>query len=252
MPSASDELEVQLNELHRKFERLKVLYEQYFMGIEKVEPATPRKELGRAILDLQQMQVRNTGLRFKAATLVQKWNIYQSYWNRTLRDIEAGRYARHVATARRRAAQEGVEFPAEAMGLHLPAMGPHRASAGPGEQRGGVDPPPERRPPRAALAGDAVPPTSGPAAEPPAAAVQTPPLGGPSVPTLTEEQLRELHRRVVEAQQAIGEKVTRYEVLAAQLQRQLPQLLAEHRCTSITFDVVTKDGRVRLKPRPLR
>src|SRR5581483_8874091 len=79
---------------------------------------TARKELTRAIVGLQQVHLRQTGLRFRVATLIQKWNIYQGYWNRTNRDIEAGRYTRHVATARRHAEAAGLSFPAEAMGLH--------------------------------------------------------------------------------------------------------------------------------------
>src|SRR6185295_17824727 len=118
-PTSVDEMEVHLNELLKKFDRLKVLYEQYFMGIEKMEPLTARKELMRAIIELQQKHVRNTGLRFKSQTLIQKWNIYQGYWNRTTREIETGRYVRHLQTARRRAEQKGLPFPAEEMGLHL-------------------------------------------------------------------------------------------------------------------------------------
>src|SRR5262245_40385935 len=79
-----------LSELANKIERVKVLYEQYFMGIEKMEPSVARKEIQRAMLQLQQMYIRNTGLRFKFNTLLQKWNIYITYWNRILREIEAG------------------------------------------------------------------------------------------------------------------------------------------------------------------
>src|SRR6516162_425781 len=84
-----------LAELANKIERVKVLYEQYFMGIEKIEPTVARKEVTRAMLTLQQQYIRNTGLRFRFHTMLQKWNIYTTYWNRTLREIELGTYTRH-------------------------------------------------------------------------------------------------------------------------------------------------------------
>ena len=92
----------QLDELAVKIERVKQLYEQYFMGIEKIEPGVPRKEVTRAMLLLQQQYIRNTGLRFKFNTMLQKWNIYVTYWNRTLREIENGTYVRHVARMKRK------------------------------------------------------------------------------------------------------------------------------------------------------
>ncbi|HWE28274.1 MAG TPA: MXAN_5187 C-terminal domain-containing protein, partial [Polyangia bacterium] len=88
-------------------------YEQYFMGIEKMEPQVARKEVTRAMLLLQQQYIRNTALRFKFNTMLQKWNIYITYWNRILREIENGTYTRHLAKARRKAEQQGRELPQE-------------------------------------------------------------------------------------------------------------------------------------------
>ena len=39
--SGIKEVEAAINEFQRKLDRLKVLYEQYFMGIEKREPLVP-------------------------------------------------------------------------------------------------------------------------------------------------------------------------------------------------------------------
>jgi len=102
-----------LKELENKIERLKVLYEQYFMGIEKMEPQVARKEVTRAMLTLQQQYIRNTALRFKFNTMLQKWQIYITYWNRVLREIENGTYVRHLQKAKRKAEKEGRELPAE-------------------------------------------------------------------------------------------------------------------------------------------
>ena len=102
-----------LSELANKIERLKTLYEQYFMGIEKMEPQVARKEVTRVMLNLQQQYIRNTALRFKFNTMLQKWNIYITYWNRVLREIENGTYVKHLAKAKRKAEREGRELPAE-------------------------------------------------------------------------------------------------------------------------------------------
>ncbi|MBI5478773.1 MAG: hypothetical protein HY906_07960, partial [Deltaproteobacteria bacterium] len=58
-----ENLEDILEALEQKIDRLKVLYDQYFMGIEKVEPLVVRKDVNRTILNLGKNQIRNTGLR---------------------------------------------------------------------------------------------------------------------------------------------------------------------------------------------
>ena len=97
----SSEIEVLVEELEQRVDRLRALYEQYFMGIEKLEPTVPRKDVERRLWVLRREQIRNTGLRFKFNMIVQRYNTYQQYWQRILREIEAGTYKRDV----RRAAQ---------------------------------------------------------------------------------------------------------------------------------------------------
>lgn len=104
-----------LSDLEHKIDRLKVLYEQYFMGIEKIEPQTARKEVTRKILELTQIHIRNTGLRYRFNMLNQKFSTYVTYWNRTLRAIENGTYIRNVARAGREAVRRGVELPEEVL-----------------------------------------------------------------------------------------------------------------------------------------
>lgn len=107
------DMEELLNDLGHRLDRLKQLYEMYFLGIEKLEPQVARKEVQRTMLMLQQMNIRNTGLRFKLNALVQKWNIYQTYWGRTVREMENGTYVRHLQRMRRNAERDGKELPAE-------------------------------------------------------------------------------------------------------------------------------------------
>ncbi|MET0795383.1 MAG: MXAN_5187 C-terminal domain-containing protein [Polyangiaceae bacterium] len=95
------ELEVALEELENRLERLRALYEQYFMGIERIEPAIPRKDVDRRIYVLRREKIRNTAKRFKLQTIISRYNTFQQYWQRICREIEQGTYKRHVIKAER-------------------------------------------------------------------------------------------------------------------------------------------------------
>ncbi|MFO0675079.1 MAG: hypothetical protein U0169_00965 [Polyangiaceae bacterium] len=94
------EVEVLVNELETRLDRLRALYDQYFSGIEKLEPSVPRKDVDRRFDQLRREQIRNTALRFRFQMLVQKYNTYQSYWLRISRQIENGTYKRDVERAK--------------------------------------------------------------------------------------------------------------------------------------------------------
>ena len=109
------DVEAILDELEKKVERLKTLYEQYFMGIERMEPGTARKEVSRKMLELTQMNIRNTAQRYRFNALNQKWGVYTTYWNRTLRAIENGTYIRSVSKVARDSLRKGLEVPEEVL-----------------------------------------------------------------------------------------------------------------------------------------
>lgn len=99
------EIEILVNELETRTERLRSLYDQYFMGIDHMPPAVPHKDVERRIQTLRREQIRNTGLRFKFQMILQRYNTYQSYWLRISRQIEDGTYKRDVIRAKRKAAE---------------------------------------------------------------------------------------------------------------------------------------------------
>jgi hypothetical protein len=72
------------------------------MGIEKLEPTVARKDVDRRIYVLRKEHIRNTALRFRFQMLIQRYNTYQTHWQRICRDIENGTYKRHVIRAQRR------------------------------------------------------------------------------------------------------------------------------------------------------
>ena len=96
-----EELDIALEELETRLERLRALYEQYFLGFEKIEPAVARKDVDRRIYVLRREKIRNTGKRFKLQTIIQRYNTFQQYWQRICREIENGTYKRHLLKAQK-------------------------------------------------------------------------------------------------------------------------------------------------------
>lgn len=101
-----EELDNALEELEVRLERLRALYEQYFLGFEKIEPSVARKDVDRRIYVLRREKIRNTGKRFKLQTIIQRYNTFQQYWQRICREIENGTYKRHVLRAERQMSPE--------------------------------------------------------------------------------------------------------------------------------------------------
>ncbi len=90
------QIEQELDDLEGRLERLRALYEQYFLGLEKLEPTVLRKDIDRKMWVMRREQIRNTGLRFKFQMLIQRYNTYQQYWTRIVREIENGTYRRDI------------------------------------------------------------------------------------------------------------------------------------------------------------
>lgn len=98
------QLEMLVAEAETKLERLKALYEQYFLGIERIEPLVSRKQVMRIFAELQKETIRNTALKFRYQSALQRWNLLQARWTKVLREIELGTYSRTIARAERRGA----------------------------------------------------------------------------------------------------------------------------------------------------
>lgn len=96
------EFEIMLSDAEIQLSRVKHLYEQWFQGIERIEPQIPRKRFDRTLHALRKEQPRNTALRFRFQTLIQRYTTLQTYWRRIGRQIEEGTYRRDLLRARRR------------------------------------------------------------------------------------------------------------------------------------------------------
>jgi hypothetical protein len=96
------EFEIRLSDAEVQLSRIKHLYEQWFQGIERIEPQIPRKQFDRSLHELRKISPRNTALRFRFQTLIQRYTTLQTYWRRIGRQIEEGTYRRDLLRARQR------------------------------------------------------------------------------------------------------------------------------------------------------
>jgi len=116
-----EDLEEVLDNLEKLLDRTKIMFEQYFMGIQKVAPMQLHRDVERKIRELTQQQIRNTGLRFRFTTMCQKFGAYNTYWKRTLREIEQGRYVRDLQRVKRKVELNGDDLPDELL-VKLPKL----------------------------------------------------------------------------------------------------------------------------------
>lgn len=186
----AEELANAVDELDIRLERLRVLMEQYFQGIEKIPPNVVHKDVERRIWILRREKIRNTGTRFRFQQIIQRYNTFSSYWMRIMREIENGTYKRDVLRAKKRFGPDALKpqlAPAEAtpsVELTEDDLTDDDLSdfgdLGPLPTAPKRAPPPPPRPAAPAAAPPAPPPTPAPAPSPVAA--RPAPTARPSLP----------------------------------------------------------------------
>jgi hypothetical protein len=92
----------ELTELDESIQNLQVLYEKYFLGIDRKPPEQERKRISQKAREMRTTNIRNTALKFKINTLFAKLISFERMWDRTLREIEDGTYKRDVFKAKLR------------------------------------------------------------------------------------------------------------------------------------------------------
>jgi hypothetical protein len=257
-------IEARLDEMGQKLERLRGLYESFFMGIERSPPDVLRRELNRQILEMQQLPINNASLRFRYHALTQRWVLLITYWNRTLREIEAGTFSRDLAKAKRRMAQKGISTIslAEALAMGIPA---NRAKAFVAHQQAAQ----ERNAAATRARDGATSATPALITEPPAlaeaagakSAPRAPQVtGGPSgepppipLPGLSEAEMQDVYRRYVQAHQKAGrtEPAPSMSKLRERLAKQIPLILSANNCSHVRLEIAAEDGKVHLRAWPV-
>jgi hypothetical protein len=265
-PVSAEELETRIGEMERKLDRLRALYESFFLGIERAPPNVPRRDMNRLILEMQQEPINNASLRFRFQAIMQRWVLFTAYWNRTLREIEAGTFRRDLARAQRHLADKGgVITEQEAIALGIPAgrarafaerqqrLAASRASkaakaAGAAAAAAGDKAPEAPRPPEVAKAPGA--PKTPDAAKPLRPSLIS---RAPAIPGVTEADVDGVYRRYLESHHRVsdGRPPLSLEKIRERLAAQIPKVLAERNCRRVTLDVAIENGKVRLKAWPV-
>ncbi len=268
------EYELMLHDAEVRIARLKALYEQYFQGIEKLEPLIAKKEVDRLLELMRKQQPRNTALRFRTQMLLARYSTYQTYWQRVSRQIEEGTFKRDLVRLKQKrktqvektreapppggweididideVASSELSFDDSDVDAILGALGSSSGSFGPSPSApprrlspfGSTPPPPSKAVPPPV---PRMPPLTKPPAVP-----KPPPI---KVPALDEEsRLRRIYETYLEARRRNNERVdtVKYDSWKQSMEKMMPKLREKHGGRPIDFEVVVQNGKVGLKPK---
>lgn len=249
------------------------MYEQWFAGIERIEPARERDAFDKLMRTLQQDRPNNTASRFRHQQLTQRYATYTTYWRRIARQIEEGTYKRDIAKARKnkqRREQESsprggafeldVEVELDFDQLMEDAATSQEAppeptnDTAPPHQSISKGPPKKAVPPRPPTSKAPVPPPMTPPLKPtgqrprPPASAQGTAGTGPS--QLSDRQVKAIYDRYIAARKDNSERVDNVKLatLTRSVRTMMPKLARKHGGKTIDFEVVVRDGKVALKP----
>jgi hypothetical protein len=223
-------LTARLNLLDSSIDKLRVVYEQFFLGLERFEPVQLRKNIQLELRMLKENPPNNTALKFLLARMETKFRTYEQYWNRVLREIEDGIYERQLQRMRRRLRDEGLpdnvldnvrtRGELEAAMTRIAELRQQQAD-------------PE---PAAPAASGGKPTAAGSAAAGPAAAGCDP-------------ALRRAYESFVRARLSTGESLEGItpDRFFATLSNQIPKVKQAHGCSDVEIQVVVKDNKATLR-----
>ncbi|MFL5388279.1 MAG: MXAN_5187 C-terminal domain-containing protein [Myxococcales bacterium] len=100
VPQSQEKLQEELDAMEQSIGELQVLYEKYFLGIDRRPPDKERKRISDRMRVLKGTQVKNTALKFRLHTMFAKLISFERMWDRTLREMEEGTYRRDVFKAK--------------------------------------------------------------------------------------------------------------------------------------------------------
>ena len=214
---ANEQLADVLDALEEELEEIKVKYEMYFIGAERMEPSRRRDDLKRDIARTKGAFTRNAGIRFRIQALHARYLSYERLWLRSAREKEAGTYRRDVLKARKKAADRA----------ETPQAAEATAPAAP----------------------------EAPASPPPVPRVRPPPLPAPAAAApaaMSDAELRTLYESYLAAKRSCNEDTSRVslESLSRTVNKQAPEIAAKFKARRVEFKVAVRDGRAVLTAVP--
>lgn len=222
-----------LDDLEEDIELLKVAYERYFNGVDRVPPVREHDAVKLKMRNILRQRSGSTAVRFRMQGLKARLITYEQYWTRILRQIESGTFKRLLAVSKRREIEHvrrKVEDDAQAGQSGVRAIVDHEVEQSGIRQK--LDRVEAAREVRESASNNNK-----------ARSATLP-------PGVDAKEARELFKSFVKAKKDAGESVEglTYGRLVDKLAREVPKLQEKHG-ESIRFEVATVGGKVRLRAR---
>jgi len=215
----------EIQQLETRLNELRVSYEKYFAGVEKIEPVRLRDEVQRMVRRAGTFHITNTGLKFKRDSIIAQFNTLTQYWNRILKQIEDGTYQRDIFKMRLKDKERGAPGPTGAPRGATPAT-PGAAEAAKGGAQGK------------------------PAAGEKSPAVDSPGKSAPQQPG----EYDSVYRSLVAVKKKLGEPTENisYNALEWSLKKQADAIKKKFNASRVDFKVEVKDGKPVIKAVPVK
>lgn len=105
---SNEEISSEIAAVDAELAKLRIRFEQHFIGLERRSPIADLEALGRRVRMLKQSFLNNTALKFRVETLHQKFKTYEQLWLKTLKEIEEGTYRKDLLRTRLRNLRKGA------------------------------------------------------------------------------------------------------------------------------------------------
>jgi hypothetical protein len=239
-----------LDDIEKTLEELRRRYELYFQGSpeQRTPPSTNKEKLGGELRRIREEETKtwNTVDKFRFSQIFARYVSMDRMWARTMKQIEDGTHKRDklkVSLKKKNEAEAaasdtqvgnrpaGAEVPGSIDGLDV--------DVGSFDDENMINSQPSQKPvvPR--------PVATGPAR--PVAASTNGGAGGP----MTDARLKQLYDVYMQAKKRTGEQSSlTMDGLRKQIEKQIPAIKAKHKCETVDFKVVLKDGKAMLKAVP--
>jgi hypothetical protein len=221
-PARAQAQDDELEKVDEAIKELRVMYEKYFAGVERIEPLKHRDDVKKMLRRLGGEQMKNTARRFRLQTLQATLITFEQHWNRITRQIEEGTFKRDKVRAEKLLAKppKTKELSPEAQAEAAIAEA-HKAKAAP------------------AAKAPAPAPTKAPAA------------ASPAVPAAGGDELKKLHEIYVKTRRDLGDQAAvPLDAFAATVAKQTAAIKSQYKCQNVDFKVAVKDGKAILKATP--
>jgi hypothetical protein len=219
----------EIQQLEARLNELRVAYEKYFAGVEKLEPIRLRNEVQKIVRRTGTFFITNTGLKFKRDSLIAQFNTLTQYWNRVLKQIEDGTYQRDIFKMRLKDRERGAAAPQTPAPRTTPEAAAPTAGTGKGGAEGGPIAPmvPGKTPAAGAMA-----------------------KSSPEKPG----EYDNVYQSLVAAKKRLGEPTENisYNALEWSLKKEAEAIKKKFKASRVDFTVEVKDGKPVIKAVPIK